>query len=295
MKTLADQIEILYRQSFNEGSELRLRNVLLSLANGQGAGQSFPDGTVLSLDFGLLPAGTDISGLSATQLISQAFAGYVAPIFSAFAISGSTTVEVGTQISGNRNFSFSLSNGSNVEPDTLDILDVTNGNTAIAENQPVSSPVTADIGTIENNAPATQQYRAQATDTQGTDFQSGLATISWKFKRFYGFVPSDAPNDATIQALDSDFTQSPVLSPTSINNGGGSNYPAIFIPESEIPGSGAYNTRLQVWVGGFNVTSAWVFTQFSFTNAQGVTESYVRIVQNSPTAASSLTIETRLP
>ena len=50
MKTLADQIEILYRQSFNEGSELRLRDVLLELASNSPSGQAFAQANVLTVN-----------------------------------------------------------------------------------------------------------------------------------------------------------------------------------------------------------------------------------------------------
>lgn len=264
--------------------------------NGGGGNTVYPEGTTLSIDKGLLPAGTDISGLTLLEVEILAWSGFNAPTFTSFSISGAAIVEVGETISGNRTFSWAFSDIGNISDNTLDIRDVTNA-TLIAEDISKVSPASVAIGTITKNSPGTHQWRALAQDLEANTIQSAIDSITWRFKRFYGFVSFTNPvgNDAAIQALANDFTDSPVVSPTLINNPGGSNYPAIFIRESEIPGSGAYNTRLQVWEGGLNKTTAYVYTQFNFTNAQGISESYVAIIQNVPTASAQLTIETRLP
>jgi hypothetical protein len=267
-----------------------------NLSNSSGGnGGAFDPGEIVTVaQAGTFSAGDDISNLSALEFLRAAFASPAPAIFAAFNISGTKVVKVGSTISGNRDFSFALVNSVSVSENTVNILDVTN-NQLLAENQAAnSSPLTVELPPITKNTKGSHVFKALATTTANAAIESSPVAINWHFERFYGFLPTKTPSNAQIIGLSTDFTESPVLTQTTLNNSEGSQYPTIFIRESDIPGTGDYNTRLSVYVGGIDNTLAWEFSQVNVTNSEGVTENYVQIILSTPTAANTINVETRL-
>src|SRR5690606_13974176 len=65
------------------------------------------------------------TGLTAIEAILDAAIDYINPVFNSFSISGqSTTIEVGTTLSGSRTFTWSITQNSGTVP-TIDIYDIT--------------------------------------------------------------------------------------------------------------------------------------------------------------------------
>lgn len=235
-----------------------------------GGSEKFPDGTLLTRDFGLLLAGSDIGGLSPKEVIQQAYAGFVDPVFTSFSFNQSN-VEVGTTLSGNRNFTWAFDLPDNVADNSLDILDVTAGQT-LAAGLPKSSPGVADIGNIQKVVAASHQWRAQALDTQGKALLSAVRTISWQYKRFWGFSDSPSPDDNIIKAGNQELSTSRSKSWNTGSPAGSEHffyaYPATF---------GALSS---LTLNGFPSLPAFTETIRNFVNAQGVTVSYRIYVSN---------------
>lgn len=131
---------------------------------------------------------------------------YLTPSFTSFGITQTTPIEVGTVISGNKNFTFAFQYPENIEDDSISIIDVTNSNTVIGSGLSKTSPVSANIGSISKTAVASHQWRASAIDTQTNTIQSTLTTVTWQFRYFRGAVatiPTDGESLRTAMLSDS--------------------------------------------------------------------------------------------
>lgn len=107
-------------------------------------------------------------------------------------------------------------------------------------------------------------------------------TISYKYKQFLGFVATQTPNDATIQALTNSFITAPSFN-GSVANGGGSQYFVIRFPKSLEPVGG-----VTVKLGGSTIYAGGVGdlvrSEVSFTNASGATYTDVQLISINPTS-----------
>jgi hypothetical protein len=173
---------------------------------GGGGGGVYTGASPTNVTVGALTAGSDIAGLSLQDIIQSMTSTYLAPAFSSFSVSGQAqTVEVGTSISGTRSFTFSVSNVGNIEPNTLDIRDVT-ANTLLGSGLPFSSPQTLGINSILLNANGSiQQWRGEGINTQAGTFQSTNFTVTSRFLRFFAPVAVTPTNSAEVRVLPSTF------------------------------------------------------------------------------------------
>lgn len=115
-----------------------------------------------------------------------------------------------------------------------------------------------------------------------TDSKSATATsrILWYSKRYWGFVDSINPDDATIQGLTQVYATSRTQTSKSISDPPSSEYICIAFP-ANLDASGV----TQIWVNGLDQTGAFTKTTRSFTNASGYSQSYIIFVSNNPTAS----------
>lgn len=115
---------------------------------------------------------------------------YASPAFTSFVIAGQPNViEVGTVLSGVKTFNWSISNGFNVQPNTVDIRDVTNA-VLIASGLADDGTENVNIGVIPNAAPMSHSWRGEAVDTLATPFNSSNFTVSSVYPYFWGTVAS---------------------------------------------------------------------------------------------------------
>ena len=150
-------------------------------------------GTVYNLaspattDVGGITAGTVLTGKSSNTILSELLTPYQLPTFSNFSSEMSTPVEVGTVISGSKQFTWNFTNGTNVQSNTMCIIDVTSGSTLIATNISTSSPQSADIGSKTfTSCGQTQQWKGCAQNSCSAAFGSGLHTITGLLPYFWG-------------------------------------------------------------------------------------------------------------
>lgn len=143
---------------------------------------------------GGLLAGTVLTGKTISKLLETMLVVYQAPTFSAFSISSqATTIEVGTALSGNKTFTWSTTNNSNIATNTVAIRDVTS-NSIIASGLANDGTELVNIGTITNTSPITRSWRAEATQANNPSgnitFTSANFTVSSIYPYFYGKVAS---------------------------------------------------------------------------------------------------------
>jgi hypothetical protein len=147
---------------------------------------------------GGVPSGTNLYGRSVTSILQDMFVTYLSPTFSSFSISGqSTTLEVGATLSGSKSFTWSTSNSSNVQTNSVQIRDVT-ANTVIASGLANDGSESVSIGTISNSSPMSQAWRAEATNTNSVNFNSSNFTVSSIYPYFYGKSSSAITADQSL-------------------------------------------------------------------------------------------------
>ena len=162
------------------------------------------DSSITTVNFGGIPAGTDIQDRLVTSLLIDAMIAYLYPQFQSQSCNYPSIVEVGTTVSGNGIFAWSISNAGNVKPNTVAIFDI-NSATNIASGLANDGSETVALNSILLNANnATQSWKIKAQNTKDENFESGNIVVTAKFKRFFG-ATSATPTTATARSLGSEF------------------------------------------------------------------------------------------
>ncbi len=151
---------------------------------------------------GGLASGSAISGLSYDDIFESILVPYVNPVFTSFSITGqSTTVEVGTTLSGSKTFTWGINAGSGTVS-TIDLYNVTTSATLLA-GTPNDGTQAQTITTVQlNSSGATQVWRGIGNNSapSGT-FNSSNFTVTGWFYRFSGPTSTAPTNSATVRAL----------------------------------------------------------------------------------------------
>lgn len=142
------------------------------------------------------------AGLTAVEAIRDAVTEYIQPVFTAFSITGqSTTVEVGTTLSGSKTFTWIITIGSGVVS-TIDLYNITTSSTLLA-GTPNDGSQAVTITTVQlNSNGTTQSWRGVGNNSSpsGT-FNSSAFTVTSRFYRFYGPASATPSNSAETRAL----------------------------------------------------------------------------------------------
>jgi hypothetical protein len=136
---------------------------------------------------GGISAGYVLTGKTSNCLLKEILTPYQAPSFSSFSVSTlSTPVEVGTVLSGSQIFTWSFSN-NNISANTMCVIDVTDGNTVIANNISATSPQSATIATKTfTSCNETQQWKGCVKNSCGTSLGSSNSTITALLPYYWG-------------------------------------------------------------------------------------------------------------
>jgi hypothetical protein len=192
---------------------------------------------------------------------------YAAPAFTAFSIAGqANTIEVGEIITTSKVFNWATSNSFNVQPNTIDIRDITLA-TLIATGLANDGTEPIVIAPITNNLPMTHSWRAESVDTQANIFVSTPFTITSCYYEFYGPTAANSINSAQVRALPNNR---PACAGTSFNLLTGT-VEKIF--EIAMP---ATKTLVSVFdaTAGFFITGTFTLTTFNVNDAAGNPISY---------------------
>jgi len=149
-------------------------------------------------------ANTVLADRTAIDVLTEMLIVYLSPQFQSQSCSYPSTVEVGTQVNGFYTFSWSISNPTNVKPNTVAIYDnntASNLESGLAND---GSEVIALNGNTLNANNATQSWKIKAQNTKDENFESGNIVVTAKFKRFFG-ATSATPTTATARSLGSEF------------------------------------------------------------------------------------------
>lgn len=172
------------------GSDTRLSSQVLTNAT--------PTPTTI----GGIAAGTTFNGMPVETVLQNLLYPYQAPAFTSFSMSGQTTpLEVGASVAGGAHtFTWATSNSSNVNTNSISIIDVTGGNATLASSLANTGSTSISLSSVTKVTATTHQWKIQATSTQSATISSTY-TVTWQWKRFYGESTNTSLIATEIQAL----------------------------------------------------------------------------------------------
>jgi hypothetical protein len=213
-----------------------------------------------TLEAFLYPSQTPTSGLTIT-----------------YSATTSSAIQLERMGSGaNLSLTLNWSGGRQASTETLSTINVNGTNQSFSQPSAGASVTGTKSESIVRN---TNSSFTNTVTTSDGKTSSSTATITFYDNRFWGFVSSSTPTDATIRALSSEFITSRTRSATTSLSPSGSQYFTIGFPESW----DASNVS-EIWVGGLNQTGAFTRTVRNFVNASGATVSYIFYISNSTTS-----------
>jgi hypothetical protein len=149
---------------------------------------------------GGIPAGSTFTDVPVTTMLTNLLYPYQAPAFSAFAISGQTSpLEVGAAIAANRTFTWSTTNSSNIQANSIVIRDVT-GSADIATGLANDGTEATVYAAISKTSATTHSFSITGSNSQAGTFTRSYS-VSWQWRRFYGESTSTPLAEADIEAL----------------------------------------------------------------------------------------------
>ena len=126
---------------------------------------------------------------------------YQTPAFTSFSITGqSTTIEVGTSISGSKTFTWSTSNFGNINTNTILIKDQTANVILVSASANDGTETITLPSTIVYNVPSSNTWSITATNSKSSNFSTTFS-VSWVWNLYYGTSANTILTATQIQAL----------------------------------------------------------------------------------------------
>jgi len=205
---------------------------------------------------------------------------YVAPVFTSFSVSGqSTTVEVGTTLSGSKTFTWGINQNSGTVS-TIDLYDNTAGSTLLLNTANDGSQVQT-ITTIQLNSDgASQSWKGIAHDTGSSpsNINSGSFSVTCRYNRFWGATatlittPSDGAGNRTYAGTLSSAVKTPGANTFTLVTGTSQNKFVVLLPPGITITSVTDTTNLNA-----NLTSNYVLVgTVTINDAGGTGRTYNR-------------------
>lgn len=149
---------------------------------------------------GGISAGSTFNNVPLTTMFDLLLYPYQSPSFSSFSINISTPVEVGYTISaGNKNFTWTTTNSSNVAPNSVTITDVTNS-VVLATGLANDGTETIYLSSIQNTTDASHIWSISAVNTQSGSLLNSY-TVNWFWRIFYGENALSSLTNSDINSL----------------------------------------------------------------------------------------------
>ena len=252
-------------------------NALWVPLSGGSGDNSYVRNTPTTISVGGIPAGsTFLIGNTLQATFDRLLYPFQNPGFTSFSISGQgPVVEVGYTVPAGVTFLWGTSQPANVQPNSLNISDVTGGGpvaTGLADDG--SQAVTLPSGSIQRLVTATYTWSIQGTNIQSGTFSANYS-INWRYSLRFGGSASPTLNGATIGAL-----------PGSVLvTGYPGNYTASasgfkYIAFANLAG-GQINT-IADQLTGFNIPMATSADDPSYSNVDGGGFSYALVSYTNP-------------
>jgi hypothetical protein len=124
---------------------------------------------------GITP-GYVLTGKSLMCILQDAIAPYIVPTFSAFNMSGTFPIEVGTAMSGFKTFTWTTTTSANVATNSIGVCEV--GGSVLSTGLPNNGTASIDIGTKTNTTPTTWTWQISGCSTQNDCFTRNVSKCS---------------------------------------------------------------------------------------------------------------------
>lgn len=164
-------------------------------------GGYYTNSTPVPVTLGGVIAGSTFNNIPVQTVLDDLLYPYQSPIFSAFSFNQSTPIEVGDTISsGNKTFSWATTNSSNIQANSIQIVDTTNLiilGTGLANDgtEVLSLPSSITKTTKDSNV-----WTISATNTNAVSF-SRTYTVNWYWKIYYGESALTSLTESDIESL----------------------------------------------------------------------------------------------
>lgn len=160
---------------------------------------------------GSLPKGTLIHGMDMETILGKVLFTYQKPAWSSFTSNWPTQYEVGDSTPASITFNWAASNAANIKPNSIAILNASNGNAVIADNLPYSPAnyTKADMGPITKNTAGNQIFRIRLGMTEGSEQPTRDVTINW-YWRYYWWFDENVGTVPTPEEIATMFTSAEV-------------------------------------------------------------------------------------
>lgn len=150
-------------------------------------GSTYTNATPVPTEIGGVEAGMTFLNVPFAEMLDMLLYPYQYPEFTSFSISGqSTTLEVGDSVTaGIKTFVWATSNSENIEADSLNIVDMTGGSTAIIAGTANDGMEDAAIAEVNKTTATSHTWSASATNTKAETFLRNY-TVNWYWAVYYG-------------------------------------------------------------------------------------------------------------
>lgn len=163
----------------------------------------FPYNAVTNRDFGAIPQGTNIGGMTVSDIITLATNTTLNSGFKNLKSDIPTYLEVGSTLLGNHEFTFNFTEDTVLNANSIIIRDLTNDNDLLTGIN--SSPVTVDLGSITYSGETIHSWYATAEKSNSETIDSNPITAEWRFKRFWGTSNESDPTNNSIRTQMQDY------------------------------------------------------------------------------------------
>jgi hypothetical protein len=170
-------------------------------SGGGGSGDTYTNLTPTTDTVGGIVQGSTFVSQTMTQMFDALLYPYQFPSFTSFSLGISSPLEIGYEIPVNQTFTWSISNSSNVSPNTVSIAGY-NLTTLTGLANDGSQPVTFTnvITRTATDGVGTRSWSIQAMNTKSNTISSSLS-ISWHWKMYVGTSTNPSLTENGIEAL----------------------------------------------------------------------------------------------
>ena len=233
-------------------------------SGGSGGSCTYTSSSPSNVEVGGIPSGTSFNNTPCEDVLEQLLHKYLLPAFSDFKLDRPSVVEVGSDLSGSGNATWSTTNSGNVQPNTVDIDDITGG-TNLVSNTADDGSEAVTLTSVVHNTQATHTFRISAQNTKGDTFTRDY-NIHWYFRVFYGNESTTPLDENGIEGLSDNLLTNTFARTYHYASGGGYKY--VCYPTS----FGTASTFTDVDTGfAVAMESPYVV---SVTNGLGITQDY---------------------
>jgi hypothetical protein len=203
--------------------------VMWDATSGQYIGSfiEYTNATPTTATVGGVPAGTVFNATTLTAIFNELFYPYLVPEFTSFDIQGQTSpIEVGATISGSQTFVWTISNPTNLTPNSITITDVT-ASTILGSSLANTGSFVTTIS-AQRVTEGAYTWGISATNTESGSLTDDYS-VDWYFRVYYGESANTTLDAAQIIGLN--FSQLSNTFAGTYSFGAG-NYKYIAFPDS---------------------------------------------------------------